>query len=136
MQPASRFLSLLALLLIIGCSSSCKEGAGTDPASPGLGSRIIDCTKADQSQLVSLGAELAPMFANERPAWDVIEQKAIHAGVTIGGCVLSELVQKYLTSRKATPVPVEETWKGHELLERFRDQHAGGATFHTASGDL
>lgn len=96
---------------------------------------VIDCTKQSHESIESLIAQFAPLLIGNQPDWAAVESKALDAGETIGGCALAEFVNTYLTRRGAT-VTAEATWLAHDTLEHFRTSHAGGATFHTATGDL
>jgi hypothetical protein len=116
------------LALLVGCSS-CKDVATSRP-----GSAVIDCTIADASALGELAHAFAPLLAGERPDWSAISSLAKSAGAQIGGCALAELVQSYLTERRA--VPLEAGHAARDALESFRASVAGGATFHTVGGDL
>lgn len=123
--------SVAIVALLVGCSS-CKrfeDAAGTAP-----GSAIIDCTLENKGQLDSASKELRDLLFGQTPNWSAIGAKAKEFGINVGGCVLAELVQNYLSGRKA--IPVEESHAASDTLERFRATYAGGATFHTASGDL
>lgn len=113
------------LVAFAGCS-------GTINSRPGQA--VIDCLAADQAQLANLATELKPLVFGDKPDWSGLYSKAKQNGKVLGGCVLSELVQDYLSAKKATPV--DDTWSARGVLEQFRTDVAGGATFHTKAGDL
>ncbi len=126
--PRAVVVSMAMLIsLVVGCSS-CKTIADSKP-----GSAIIDCTVANMAQLDALKKDLAVLLQGT-PDWSAILQHAKGAGVTIGGCVLAELVQSYLGGRKA--VTSDESWSARRALEEFRSEMAGGATFKTSAGNL
>ncbi len=122
-------LGLLLALAAIGLGV-----VACHPTATNGGSEVIDCTKADLPQIEALLASLAPLLQGDSPDWVAIEDKAIAAGKVIGGCAIAELVQQYLGGKQA--VPAKAGWGARDALEDFRLKHAGGATFHTAAGDL
>lgn len=126
---ARMLIPVFAVAALMACSS-CKEG----PDSRGPGQLVIDCTRLNAERIGALELELIPLIGGQSPDWASVEAKAVSAGVELGGCVLAGLVQDFLGGRKA--VPAGEGWKAHNTLEHFREQHAGGATFRTARGDL
>lgn len=72
-------------------------------------------------------------------SWSCVETDAIAAGKVLGGCTLVALVTGAVGAAPAaalrlassTPAP-----PGRAELEDFRARVAGGATYHTASGDV
>ena len=123
-----RYLPALALLFVF---AACP-GPGPGPV---IGGAIIDCTKENQDQIHGLLGELSPLIVTGRPDWSAVYARAKHAGSSIGGCVLAQLVQGYLGNRMAPP-STADGWTAHEALERFRREEANGATFHVEAGDL
>ncbi len=127
--PKMTVVSLALVVALLGCSS-CKDL----PPPEAIAKAVVDCTRADQGQVNAVLREMLPLVYGDTPNWKSVEERAISAGVTIGGCALAELVQLYLGGRKA---PLQsEGWNAHETLERFRHDVAGDATFRTAKGDL
>jgi len=95
---------------------------------------VIDCTLADSKQTAALLDELKPILSGNPINWSAIEDKAINAGETIGGCVLAQLVQDALGGVKATQT--NNSWAAKGALEDFRARYANGAIFHTQKADL
>lgn len=93
---------------------------------------IIDCSKADPTQLASLEKDLYAKL-DGAGTWQAAEQAAESAGIEVGGCALAEIVQQLL-SKKTTSTA--QSWGGHDALETFRTHVAHGATFRTQYGDL
>jgi hypothetical protein len=87
---------------------------------------VVDCGKLDQTKLEALALQLLPLLSGKSPDWGVIEAQALAAGEQIGGCVLAELVNTYLTKRGATETP-DATAAARATLEDFRAKHLGGA---------
>lgn len=116
-------------LFVVLTFVACPGVTDTRPAQA-----IIDCLKADKEQLIAVGGELRPLVFGDKPDWAALYDKAKHAGKVIGGCVLSDLVQEYLSSKKA--LPADASWSARGVLEEFRTNEAGGATFRTKHGDL
>ena len=128
----SFYAALFALILIVPIIVPTASCSGTINSRPGQA--VIDCLGADQAQLINLATELRPLMFGDKPDWSGLYNKAKQNGKLLGGCVLSELVQDYLSAKTATPV--DSTWAARGVLEQFRTEVAGGATFHTKAGDL
>lgn len=114
----------LALVLLAVSLTACPNPG---PA-PVIGTSIIDCLGAERPQVDALLAELLPLIQLQRPDWAAVYQRAKQAGRSIGGCVIAELVQGYLSGTRATGTTAGG-WDAHETLEQFRATEAGGATF-------
>lgn len=97
------------------------------------GQAIIDCTGLDKTTLEAEGAALLSLV----PDWQGIEQRAVADAERIGfkaaGCALAEVTQMFLSKPQGK---ADETWSARDALERYRQAHLGGATLHTADGDL
>lgn len=130
--PSARPIQFATMLIAVFVVASCASCASWQESKPGK--VVIDCLSADQDKIEALTFQLTPLLFGEQPDWAAIEAGAVDAGATIGGCTLAGLIQAYLGGRKA--VPVGESWRARDLLEGYRAQHAGGATFRTAAGDL
>ncbi len=126
----------LAMLPLLA-QASCTQAKHAEAA-------IIDCTGGGTQGLVgNILSTLDQWHQDEAHGgcltssgydWNCIEQKAIAKGEQIGGCAIAELVQSVIGGTKATPV--DSSWLARAALEEFRARAAGGATFHTATGDL
>lgn len=127
--PHSSSIQLLMVAVAVSTIACRTPGPG-----PVIGQTVIDCTGEHRAQIDALFVELSPLVFGDRPDWSAVYQRAKHAGVTIGGCVIAELVQVYMGGRRA--VPNEDGWKAHTALEEFREAEAGGATFKTRFGNL
>lgn len=90
------------------------------------GRAVIDCVKADQSEI---GAALLKLAAS--PSWNAIESAAIALGETIGGCALVELIDRHIGPKDTTRI-VGGT-SGPATLERVRASF-GGVTWQTSAG--
>lgn len=120
---------ILALALIPFLSACPGHGPG-----PVIGETIIDCLAADRDKIDALLAEFKPLLTTGEMDWSVVYQRAKHAGKSIGGCFLAELVQYYLGGKMAPATG--DGWVARQTLEDFRVKEAGNATFRTAYGDL
>lgn len=112
----------------------------TQPSCPGHGpyppvTAIIDCTIQNQDQIVQLLGEFRTILNGQAPDWSAVYQRAKNAGKAIGGCALAQVVQEYLGNRTAPP-PQADSWNAYNMLERFRREEAGNATFRTELGDM
>ena len=136
-QQGSPGAAVGAALVLLGVAGCLALGAGLmqacEPAKH-AGVVVIDCTLADAQQTAALLDELKPILAGNPINWSAVEEKAINAGETIGGCVLATLVQDALGGTKATQA--NTSWAARGALEDFRSKHANGAIFHTKKGDL
>jgi len=128
--------SSLVLALVIGLGVT-QPGCTSVPAPvAAAGAIAVDCIVADQAQI----GQLAESFVNAIFAggsWSRVEQEAIAAGKTVGGCALAEAVEKYLAPPRGRAAPdPEHGLLARRALEHYRSTQAGGATFHTQLGDL
>lgn len=97
---------------------------------------VIDCIAQDQGKLGSLAAELLPLISGSSPDWAAFYQKAKDAGVSIGGCVAADLINRYLAPPPGNAAPSPEAGKlARETMDKLRADF-GGATFKTAQGEL
>lgn len=129
--PQYGAVDLLIVLMVSMALVSCAPGPGPAPV---ITSTLIDCAGANRPQIDELLQELVPLVTTGHADWSAIYQRAKHAGASIGGCALAELVQDYLGGRKASPNG--DGWKARETLEQFRLDEAGGASFKTRYGEL
>jgi len=124
------FLSLAFLLVF---ATGCKKCSDT-PVVPVA--TIIDCLQQDQGKLGSLAAELLPLITGSSPDWATFYQKAKDAGVSIGGCVAADLINRYLAPPPGNAAPSPEAGQAaRTTMERLRTDF-GGATFKTSQGTL
>lgn len=126
-------MNRLVLFVILAVVVACPGVTDTKPGQV-VTQSVIDCLKADREQLTNVTGEIRPLVFGYRPDWSAVYDKAKHAGKVVGGCVLADLVQEYLSSKKA--LPADASWDSRRILEEFRNNEAGGATFRTAHGDL
>lgn len=146
---AGRASLLVMLLLAIGAGGLTLSAASCGAAQHG-GAAVINCIGEDIGTTPALDVATVLAIANLlattktqcTPAggaldWACVEAAAINHGKVIGGCAISELVQEYLTPAAGRAAPPAESGRAaRAALERFRVEHAGGATFHTAAGNL
>jgi hypothetical protein len=142
-----------AVLLLVGalgtaptaCTATERSAAATN-----AGHAAINCTATVIGTTPGLDlatlAAIANTVAAERTKcmtasgldWTCVETDAIGQGVTLGGCALVQLVaaaakaiSPAVSGLAANPAPPP----GRAELEAFR-RKVGGATWHTATGDL
>lgn len=122
-----------AVMLLIGTTLLTGANCGANPPKPIAD--VIDCTKQDQAQILAAEADCSAKL----PDWKAVEACAIghipSLGWQIGGCVVSDLVQQYLT-KKAAAQDVGQSNAARGALEDYRTQYGHGSTFHTSAGDL
>lgn len=129
-MKASRVVTLALLLAFASSCKKCSDG----PVAPIA--VIVDCLQQDQGKIGSLAAELLPLITGANPDWAQFYAKAKDAGVSIGGCVAAELINKYLAPPPGNAAPSPEAGKvARDTMERLRADF-GGATFKTAQGQL
>ena len=123
---------LLALALVF--ASSCKD-CGKGPIGPAV-NVVIDCLMQDQGKIGSLSAELLPLISGASPDWATFYQKAKDAGVSIGGCVAADLINRYLAPPPGNAAPSPEAGQAaRATMDKLRADF-GGATFKTSQGTL
>lgn len=124
---------ILAVAFVLLFSTSCKK-CSDGPVVPVAA--IIDCLQQDQGKLGSLAAELLPLITGANPDWSQFYAKAKAAGVSIGGCVAAELINRYLAPPPGNAAPSPEAGKvARETMEKLRADF-GGAIFKTSQGQL
>lgn len=149
-KPAAK-VGLLALLLgtmaapaLTGCGSTTKAAATTAEHA------VVNCTGQAIGQTPGLdldtlaaiartvSVEKARCTVNGALVWKCVEDDAILEGKVLGGCSLVEIIASVVTSSKAGAVAAAAPMPdpGHAALEDFRARVAGGAKFHTATGDI
>ena len=123
--------AIIRIALVLGLSgASCKPYVGP------VTHVVIDCLAQDQSKLESLALELLPFLAGESPNWAAFKEKAIGAGVNIGGCVAADLLQKYLAPPPGNAAPSPENGlAARATMEEIRGSFNGSA-FKTKAGTL
>jgi hypothetical protein len=120
---------IIAALLVVALGACSGNGPG-----PVIGGVTIDCITADRAKIDALLSEFKPLLTGGQMDWSVAYQRAKQAGTSIGGCFMAELVQYYLGGRMAPATG--DGWTARQSFEQFRTDEAGGATYHTAYGDL
>lgn len=123
---------ILSLAFVLVFASSCKKCDG--PVVPVAA--VIDCIQQDQGKLGALAAELLPLITGGSPDWATFYAKAKAAGVSIGGCVAADLINRYLAPPPGNAAPSPEAGQAaRSTMEKLRADF-GGATFKTAQGTL
>jgi hypothetical protein len=123
---------LLSLAFLVVFATGCKKCDG--PVVPVA--TIIDCLQQDQGKLGSLAAELLPLIAGSSPDWATFYAKAKAAGVSIGGCVAADLINRYLAPPPGNAAPSPEAGQAaRATMDKLRADF-GGATFKTSQGTL
>ena len=130
-QAGRVMLSIVAVLALTGLVVTAALGTAGCSGVKAAETAVIDCTKASQPAIESLILEFRTLLQGDAPNWSAVESRAIAAGETIGGCALAELI-----AGMAKPAIARSVDPGRATLEDFRSRVAGGATFHTATGDL
>ncbi|MCA1833049.1 MAG: hypothetical protein ABR520_11305 [Mycobacteriales bacterium] len=118
----------VALFIAIACTAA--QRTATPPA-------VVDCTAASSTAIASAAASMRA----EKPEgcavagvtdWHCVENKAIAAGVAIGGCAFLEVAMA-ADQAPAAVAPVDPR-PGRAAFESYRASVAGGAQFRTTSG--
>lgn len=126
-----------AALILCALFASSQTACGPVAVGAGAGRAkvaVIDCTKADAGQIAAVLAGFAPLLRGSAPDWKAVEANAIAAGTTIGGCALQELWESYTSPKLAlTGMSDGRGAVAQVVLEDFRTNHAGGATFATGA---
>jgi hypothetical protein len=127
-----------AIVCIAASCSGCPTGTSTSQAV----SDVVDCMKQNQASIEQTAEGFGCHYvggvitqcSSIPSSWPAVEAQAETAGLAIGGCVLADLVQWYLTRPMAKPVG--DTQAARNALETFRVNVAHNATFRTPLGDL
>lgn len=136
MIPKTTIASVLIGAVLLGGTlmASCGGAGGTGPVTP-IVNGTIDCTIDNGGQIATLLASLRPK-PGQGIDWHEVYLKAKAAGGAVGGCVIAQLAQEYLTSGTYAATNGSNSWDGYAALEKFRMEEVHGATFHTVHGDL
>ena len=86
-----------------------------------VGDTVINCAQLDQNKMADLAAQLLPLARGSKPDWTQIKSKSSAFGLSVGGCVLADTVNKYLSVPRANA----GTQAAYDTLADFR-QAAGG----------
>lgn len=125
-------MNRLVLAFVLVVAASCKK-CSDNPVGPAV-HVVIDCIAQDQGKLGDLAQELLPLIATGD--WTAFYQKAKDAGVSIGGCVAAELINKYLAPPPGNAAPSPEQGQAaRATMDKLRADF-GGATFKTSQGQL
>lgn len=152
--PGSNGAALLVVMLLGAIAAPALSGctkAQAGAAATSAEHAIVNCTgqaigttpALDLATLIAVASQVAEIKAACTTGgsfdWSCAESAAIAKGKTIGGCALAQLLasppasDKPATSSVAVaPAPPDP---GRAAFEDFRARVAGGATFHTSSGD-
>lgn len=133
---AAKKTAPVALVLLVALALPACPGNGPGPG-PVIADSVIDCLGKERPKIDALLFELSPLVFLSSPDWAAVYQRAKLAGAEVGGCVIAELVQRYLSPVPGRTAPRgDASWAAHQALEEFRAVEAGGATFRTAYGNL
>lgn len=152
---APRLIAILTAIALVGAAGLALAGCPTaGQVATTAGHDLVNCTGTaigttpalDVATLVAIANAVTNERAKCTPAggslsWSCVETDALAEGKVLGGCTLVELVAGApaaasgsgpgpAAARIASPDP------GRSALEDFRSRAAGGATYHTAAGDL
>lgn len=123
----SAVVGLLLVIVVASCS-------GCPGPTPKPVQDIVDCSKTNSPEVIAMATECAA-----KPTWSEKEACVVAAlpklGWDVGGCVLADLVQQYLTTKGAAQ-NAPQSHEAHDALEDYRAKYGHGATFHTKDGNL
>lgn len=112
----------IAILFALTLSACGPNGPG-----PVIGQSVIDCLGSNRPQIDSLLGEFKPLLLGGGMNWDTAYQRGKQAGLDVGGCFISELVNFYFSKGfRAAP----DAQKANDTLEKIRHDN-GGASFRT-----
>lgn len=115
---------LLLVLMLTGCSFFKSEAKHA-------GSVTIDCTTGELAKLEALTPVILPQIIDDAD-WSIVASQLEGAGVRVGGCVLANLIDRYVsTIRMATPDGMSSA---NESLSRFRQSLGSDVKFKTNFG--
>ena len=130
------------MIACLGVGVSGVVAACTQQQRQSVKDNVIDCAKQDQAVVVSVIVEMTTAILSwTAPDWPSIEALAIRAGREIGGCALASVVDDWVrqhvpTGPTSSLAESAETGAAVLTLQRFRRDHAGGATFRWRGRDL
>jgi hypothetical protein len=90
---------------------------------------VVDCLGSNRPQIDRLLTEFkGPILGGGSINWVDVKQRAKHAGKDIGGCVIMELTQWFLSGTRSTP---ESAKAAYDAAEEFRNTTGEGAVYST-----
>lgn len=120
-----------AAVLLVGLAAP-SSSACTPAQRAATPTALIDCTSANGQAIGETASSMRGECATSGVTdWGCVTARAITAGLRIGGCAFLEI----LNARPVALMASAEPDPGLAAFERYRSQHAGGATFRTAAGD-
>lgn len=121
---ATKVSILFLIAFALASSSGCK-----DANHPGIAADAVNCTDGDEAALMKdLADDLKGIDLNK------LEQQLEAAAVPIGGCILADLVDQYILTKKALPPGTPEPTDPRIALDKFRAKVVPGKAFVTAGG--
>lgn len=147
--PAIATLALV--VLAVGAAGSLTACTKTElgAAATSAEHAIVNCTGQALGTTPALNIETLVAIANTAAAerlkctppggdldWSCVEADAIREGEVIGGCALVQLIASSIPAATARVAAAASPDPGRAALEDFRARVAGGATYHTVSGDI
>lgn len=130
MAIAAISLAPIALLTpVAGCGST--QGSGSSvTTTPGIGSNLASCAKADSP---SLTAEIAKLTALIPSGWTTVlataTSDAITIGLSVAGCALEDLVNQHIGTLAVGAGGGSGAMTPEQALQQFIAAHP---TFHTS----
>lgn len=129
----SNIATMLSVAVVLAFAALLACTAAQRTATPGA---LIDCTAARGP---AIGETVASMrgdcMADGKTDWTCVGLRAATTTAAIGGCAFLEVLSTPSKARVATAAAAGPDPDGAAVFERYRADHAGGATFHTAAGD-
>lgn len=121
--------TLIGLVLVAAAACSGCPGPTPKPVQD-----IVDCSKTNSPEAIAMATECAG-----KATWADKEACVVAAlpklGWDVGGCILADLVQQYLTTKGAAG-SAQTSHEAHDALEDYRAKYGHGATFKTKDGNL
>lgn len=111
-------------VVALTASASLLVAGGCGAAQGPRTTAVIECSLEHQDKIAALVLELRPLLSGERPDIAAVVLKAAAAGVAVGACALARLAEE----PAGTTLTASVAGPAREALERFRTEHAGGAT--------
>jgi hypothetical protein len=129
----------MLVLLLIGCTATQRVAVNAGHGLVNCTATAIGTTPAlDLATLAAVANVVAAEKTKCSPAgslsWSCVEGDLESEGETLGGCAFLQLLAG--TPTVAARAATSAADPGRTAFETFRGKIAGGATYHTASGDI
>lgn len=120
-------------LLIAAVAGLATPGCGPNSPIPGVAHAVIDCAQEDGAALDDMRNKYLTQVLTGQANWPLIKQDAKHLGMNFTACLVGELVNSYLGSRKGAFDDQAQRLEARQVFDDLKVE-LGGAEIKSRSG--